>query len=305
MLPSAPAAIRMRTLLSSLLVVIAAATATGAQRSSPAPSAASAVPLRLYVFDCGTLDTADMSRYHMTRNEVATTRLSVACFLVVHPRGTLMWDVGGVPDDAWQPTGSAVTQAFTLPDGQQREVTLRRPLIAQLTEAGFAPERITYLAFSHYHWDHTANANRFARATWIARPVERQAMFAASAPALTQPSTYAALRGSRTIPITANDYDLFGDGSVVMKLAPGHTPGHQVLALRLPHTGLVVLSGDLYHYPEERALGRVPAFDVDQAQTRASRAAIEAFVKRGGGQLWIQHDFAANARLKKSPAYYD
>jgi hypothetical protein len=33
--------------------------------------------------------------------------------------------------------------------------------------------------------------------------------------------------------------------------------------------------------------------------------AIEAFLKQTGAQLWIQHDFAGNAKLKKSPAFYD
>jgi hypothetical protein len=67
----------------------------------------------------------------------------------------------------------------------------------------------------------------------------------------------------------------------------------------------VLLSGDLYHFPEERSLGRVPTFEYNQDQTRASRAAIEAFLKQSGAQLWIQHDFAGNAKLKKSPAFYD
>jgi hypothetical protein len=67
----------------------------------------------------------------------------------------------------------------------------------------------------------------------------------------------------------------------------------------------VVLSGDLYHYPEERKLGRVPTFEFNQEQTSATRAAIDAFLKKTGAQLWIQHDFAGNAKLKKAPSYYD
>jgi len=192
-----------------------------------------------------------------------------------------------------------------LPDGQTREVTISRPLLPQLRQAGFAPADITYLGLSHYHWDHTANANAFARATWIARRVERDAMFAASPPVLTQPSTYAALKRSRTIAIGAEDHDVFGDGTVVMKLAAGHTPGHQVLFVKLPKTGPVVLSGDLYHYPEERALGRVPTFEADQQQTAVSRAAIEAFLMRTGARLWIQHDLTGTSALKKAPAFYD
>jgi glyoxylase-like metal-dependent hydrolase (beta-lactamase superfamily II) len=113
------------------------------------------------------------------------------------------------------------------------------------------------------------------------------------------------LQRSRTIALGAEDHDVFGDGNVVMKLAAGHTPGHQVLLVKLPKTGPVVLSGDLYHYPEERALGRVPTFEADQQQTAASRAAIEAFLMRSGARLWIQHDLTGTSALKKAPAFYD
>ena len=36
-----------------------------------------------------------------------------------------------------------------------------------------------------------------------------------------------------------------------------------------------------------------------------AHAAIDAFLQKTGAQLWIQHDIGANARLKKSPLYYD
>jgi hypothetical protein len=87
--------------------------------------------------------------------------------------------------------------------------------------------------------------------------------------------------------------------------AHGHTPGHQVLYLKLAKTGGVVLSGDLYHYPEERSLDRVPTFEFNPAQTRATRVAIDAFLKKTGAQLWIQHDFNGFAKLKKSPGFYE
>jgi N-acyl homoserine lactone hydrolase len=269
--------------------------------------------VRLYVMDCGTLHVADLSRYRLEKSEVANPDLSVACFLIAHPKGALIWDTGAVPDTAWKPQGSAmfnlpaipVDVHLTLPDGQLRDVTVRRGLAPQLAEIGYSPGMIGYLALSHYHYDHTANANEFAGATWLVRQTERDAMFAEEPPPTTDPSTYSRLRDAKTKIITTDDYDVFGDGTVVIKSAPGHTPGHQVLYLKLAHTGGVLLSGDLYHYPEERALGRVPTFDFDPEQTRASRAAIEAFLKQSGAQLWIQHDLAGNAKLKKSPAYYD
>jgi N-acyl homoserine lactone hydrolase len=261
--------------------------------------------LRLYVFDCGVLHIADVGRFGLRPPEVATSDLSVPAFLVVHPKGTLIWDTGAVPDEAWQPTGKAVTYHVVLPDSQERDVTMIKSLKEQLAEVGYSSRDITYIALSHYHYDHTANANQFASASWLVRQPERDAMFGSTPPPVTQPSTYAALRNSKTIIIKTDDYDVFGDGTVVIKSAPGHTPGHQMLYLKLPKTGSVLLSGDLYHYPEERTLDRVPTFEFDAKKTRETRGVTEAFLRKSGAQLWIQHDFRANAKLRKAPEYYD
>jgi N-acyl homoserine lactone hydrolase len=104
--------------------------------------------------------------------------------------------------------------------------------------------------------------------------------------------------------VDVDDYDVFGDGTVIIKSAPGHTPGHQMLYVKLAQTGPILISGDLYHYPEERTLDRLPTFEYSPEQTRASRVAIEAFLRRTGTTLWIQHDFRANALLRKAPEYY-
>jgi len=65
------------------------------------------------------------------------------------------------------------------------------------------------------------------------------------------------------------------------------------------------LSGDLYHYPEERTLNRLPVAEFDGKQTAVSRAALEVFLKKTRAQLWIQHDFIGNAKLKKAPDFYE
>ncbi len=275
--------------------------------SKPATQGGPSAPasVQLYVFDCGLLHNTDAGRFNFKKEELATMDMSVACFLVAHPKGTLMWDTGAVPDGAWKPTGNPALQHIVLPDSQERNVTMVKPLKAQLAELGYSPSDITYLALSHYHYDHTANANDFAGATWLVHEVERNAMFDDKPPATTQPSTYSGLRNSKTTIIKGDDYDVFGDNTVVIKLAPGHTPGHQVLYVNLAKTGGVVLSGDLYHYPEEQTLDRVPIFEFSPPQTRATRTVIDEFLKKTNAQLWIQHDLKGNAKLKKSPEFYD
>jgi len=251
---------------------------------------------RLYVFDCGVLDIPDTSNYQFKPEELASKNMSVACFLVAHPKGTLMWDTGAVPDRNFKPGGGP---------GTLRYATARRPLEAELKEAGYSPADITYLALSHFHWDHVGNSNLFARSTWLVPKQERDTMFADPPSTRTEPANFSELKNSKTIFIATNDYDVFGDGSVVIKAAPGHSPGHQVLFLKLKQTGPVVLSGDLYHYPEERKLHKVPTTEFNAQRTAASRAEIEAFLKKTGAQLWIQHDLIANQKLKKAPQYYE
>ncbi|HLH42072.1 MAG TPA: N-acyl homoserine lactonase family protein [Bryobacteraceae bacterium] len=252
--------------------------------------------LRLYVFDCGVLDIPDTSNYRFRPEELASKNMSVACFLVAHPKGTLMWDTGAVPDRNFKPGGGPATLRYA---------SVRRPLEAELKDAGYSPGDITYLALSHFHWDHVGNCNLFARSTWLVRKEERDTMFADPPSARTEPANFSELKNAKTLLVTAKDYDVFGDGSVVIKAAPGHSPGHQVLFLKLKRTGPVVLSGDLYHYPEERKLQKIPTTEFNAEQTAASRAEIEAWVKKTGAQLWIQHDLIANEKLKKAPQYYE
>src|SRR5580765_2489300 len=77
------------------------AIAAGSAAQTPAAvKAQTPRALRLYVFDCGLINVnrAGTERYKVTPEEVGETRFSVPCFLIAHPRGTLMWDLGIVPD---------------------------------------------------------------------------------------------------------------------------------------------------------------------------------------------------------------
>ena len=279
-----------------ILAMVAGVPAAVAQQHR-APAVKS---LRLFVFDCGNLKIGDPGRYHLKPEEMATTNMSVACFLIAHPKGTLMWDVGVIPDSSFKPGGAPLTVEYPT-----SIATVAKPLVPQLAAAGYVPADITYLALSHFHYDHVANANAFAGSTWLVPKLERDIMFADPPSPRTVPAFFSALKTSKTVIIKDADYDVFGDQSVIIKSAPGHSPGHQVLFLKLPKTGPVLLSGDLYHYPEERKLNRLPTTEFNVDQTAASRVAIEAFLKKTGAQLWIQHDFTANAKLKKAPQYYE
>jgi glyoxylase-like metal-dependent hydrolase (beta-lactamase superfamily II) len=259
---------------------------------------ASAQNVRLYVFDAGVLQGLDPSGFHLTKAEVAETDMSCVSYLIVHPKGTLLWDSGVISDsDIEAGKGEQKGAAYT--------IKATKTLKSQLAAIGYAPKDITYFALSHDHFDHVANANAFAGSTWLVQQPERDAMFSDKPGPATVTAPFIALKNSKTQILHGGDYDVFGDGSVVIKAAYGHTPGHQVLYLKLQKSGPILLAGDLYHYNEERGTDKVPGFEFSREQSLASRAAVEAFLKQSRAQLWIEHDLANFNKQKKSPAFYE
>jgi N-acyl homoserine lactone hydrolase len=288
---------------SSLAVLIlAAGTIPAAQ--TPAPKAAPPKAMRLYVLDCGLLNISreGVERYHVTTAEVGETRMPVPCFLVAHPKGTLMWDVGVIPDDDVEKAAAGGANYTVNPTAA---AVVTRTLRSQLAAIGYRPAEITYVAVSHAHKDHTANLNQFVASTWLTPKAEREFMFKPNNERV-EPRFYSALEASKWIPLDKDEYDVFGDGAAIIKAAPGHTPGHQVLVLNLSKTGKVMVAGDLYHYRPEREFRRAPPeneFSVQQSA--ASRARIEDYLKATKATIWIEHEWAANAKLKKAPQYYE
>ena len=254
--------------------------------------------VRLYVIDCGQLNRGEPTRYELTSADVADTDFADPCFLVVHPDGRLLWDLGIIPDDDIE-AGLTVQP----PEGGVGSNEAFRTLGAQMREIGYGPEDITHVAFSHHHADHVANANDYADALWIVQRRGRVEMFTEEARERGEFSRYRDLERSETL-LLDGDHDVFEDGSVVILATPGHTEGHQSLQVRLDRSGTVILSGDLFHYAAERELGRMPTAE-RQRGTPESRAKVERLLRETGGQLWIQHDVVRYAELRKAPESYN
>jgi len=101
-------------LLAACLAVTVPFTASG-QKHPKAPKS-----LRLYIFDCGTIHTTNGDAYSLKKEEMGSTEMAIPCFMIAHPKGTLMWDNGDIPDSAFKPGGGpasvgAVTLAYTGP----------------------------------------------------------------------------------------------------------------------------------------------------------------------------------------------
>jgi glyoxylase-like metal-dependent hydrolase (beta-lactamase superfamily II) len=276
-------------------VFLAAVMALGTLQAAPQRPAAVQSP-RIYVFENGYIKGLSVKLFNFAPEEITQPNLVNISYLVVHPKGTLQFDTGAVADGQFTPGGGPVVAGIMSAD---------TPLLPQLAAAGYQPADVTYFALSHYHSDHTANANAFAGATWIVQKAERDWMFADTPQGIVQPTSYSALRNAKTRILDNEDLDVFGDGTVRVIATPGHTPGHQVVFVRLAKRGPVILAGDLYHYPEEVATGRVPTFEFNADQSRASRAKVLALMKQTGAELWIEHDIATHERLPKSPAFID
>jgi glyoxylase-like metal-dependent hydrolase (beta-lactamase superfamily II) len=282
--------IRRFVITVAALAVAMLALTTAQQR----PAAVKSV--RLYVFENGWIRGLDPKLFNFTREELKEVDFTNTSYLIVHPKGTLMFDAGAIEDSHFKGDGTPVTEGI---------LSATKPLLPQLASAGYRPSDIDYFVLSHYHSDHTANANAFAGSTWIVQKAERDFMFSDKPQGIIQPAQYSALRNARTRLLDNENLDVFGDGAVQVLATPGHTPGHQVVLVRLPKTGPVLLAGDLYHYPEERTTGRIPTFEFNAEQSKASRAQVEALVKQMGAQLWIEHDIATHATLARPPAYVE
>jgi len=234
--------------------------------------------IRLFTLDGGHISFSGPDADELSDDGTYTGRtieLPVPCFLIRHPDGDLMWDTGLSPTrtdigDSARPGAS---------------------LVGQLGSLGVTPNDIRFLAVSHAHWDHSGNAGLFAGATWIVHPDERAFMFDDESRASPAMDDYGALENARTL-LISDDHDVFGDGSVVIVQAPGHTVGHCVLLVRLAGAGPILLSGDLWHQAESRRRRLMPTFNVDRAETLASMDKVEALVAATGARVIIQHELA-------------
>lgn len=81
---------------------------------------------------------------------------------------------------------------------------------------------------------------------------------------------------------------------------PSHTPGHHALLVHLA-SGTVLLSGDQYHFTENRRVGGVPGFNRDRADTLASHDRFEKLATNAKAKVVIQHEPADVAKLPTFP----
>lgn len=251
--------------------------------------------VRLYALDCGRFHVKDAAMFSDEHAYDGQKRdLVDPCYLLRHPRGDMMWDAGIPPAMAAEPQPKDAAETFTV----------KETLEQQLAELGVAPSDIDYFSISHSHFDHVGNAGLFKDATWIVDKDERDWMFRDEARQSPEFQAYEPLETVKTTLIEGDDdYDVFGDGSVIIVQAPGHTPGHTVLLLNTANSGKVLLAGDMWHLAEAREKRTVPQFNADRAQTLASMDKVEALAASTSARVIRQHvpeDFNSLPKFPKA-----
>jgi len=253
------------------------------------------VQIKLYAIDCGRIDVSNFAGFSDTGDyDNKSVQLADPCFLIVHPKGTLLWDTG-LPDSLVKKP-ETVAVVFHLSKTTALQDSLKK--------INMKPSDINYVTVSHSHFDHISGLDQFPKSTWILQKAEINY-------AKTHPNAFVVditqLKNWKTahkIMITG-DYDVFGDGTVKILNTPGHTPGHQSLELVLPKSGVIILSGDEFHQRSSFEPLRVPVFNTNRADTMASADRIKTLLKNINGRLVVQHDAHDFEELPKFPNYLD
>jgi N-acyl homoserine lactone hydrolase len=251
-------------------------------------SAQSAPELSLTRLDCGPTLSSTAASTELQLNFSDTfaysdlnIQLVVSCYLIKHGDDYMLWD-----------TGTSLSAGAFAP---------KVSLVDLLSQIGLRPQQIKYVGVSHYHFDHTSQTGSFPQSTLLIGKGDWDVLTSSNLPPLvsSEPLVHWISGGGKVEPVPL-DKDVFGDGTVMMLNAPGHTPGHHILLVKLPTAGNVLLSGDLAHFRENYDSNGVPAFNTNRAETLASIDRIKRIANNLNATVIIQHD----ARdLNKLPAF--
>ncbi|MDO1502028.1 N-acyl homoserine lactonase family protein [Winogradskyella maritima] len=251
--------------------------------------------VKLYTLDGGTVQANMLEIFSQDTTYTGQSKTFADAFYIIeHPKGRLLWDAGLAE-------GLVGQDPYTTPDGAFT-VSRKDSVVSQLSQLNLTPNDFDFIAVSHTHFDHTGSASKFANAIWLVQETEYDFI---TSEEQKKGDNYPSIAPLTKVEKLNGDFDVFGDGTVMIKSMPGHTPGHQVLFLKLENSGNVLLTGDLYHFEENRESRGVPSFNFDVDMTLKSMEKFEAFAKENNADVYIQHSVKDFNRLPKYPAYLD
>lgn len=206
-----------------------------------------------------------------------------SCYLIRHGSEYMVWD-----------TGQSMSAGAVAP---------KVSVVDQLAQGGVKPEQVRFVGISHYHPDHTGQLASLPQATLLIGKGDWDVVSGAQPPANAPAAPFQHwLGGAGKVEPLPLDKDVFGDGSVIVLATPGHTPGHHSLMVRLPQTGVVLITGDLAHFRENYDAFGVPPFNTGRAETLASLDRFRKIAENLKATVVIQHDGRDIPKLPAFPA---
>lgn len=268
--------------------------------------------MRLYVLNSGSLSLGKGALQNLAPME-PQIRIPVAMFVIKHPNGNVMFDTGNndkiIKDPSYWGPNFAALKPVNTPD-----VSIE----SQLARIDMKPDDLTYVVVSHMHLDHGGNVGKFPNSTLIIQRDEIEYAMFPDEPFAGAfiPGDVAELRSGigvkkpNAIPMLVleeTDLDIFGDGSIVVKRARGHTKGGQMLVVRLPNTGTVILTGDAAYFRDNVTKSIPPniALAYDPAGIMRGYEWIRYMMASEGADFFTSHDPDVFKAYKKAPEYYD
>jgi len=235
----------------------------------------------LHALCCGRLR-FDRSLFFPDEAPGIETTVPVPSFLVIHPRGKLLFDTGVdclAATDPQASLGERLARLFRMAGGPDEQ------LPGQLAALGLGPGDITHVANSHLHFDHCGCNALFTGATFLVQEAELDAARAPRSHAhgrgWNHPLDYRGIDG---------EHDVFGDGSVLLFPTPGHTPGHQSMSVRLSPDRAFVMAADACYSQEHMDRELLPGAVWDAGRMIESMGRLRRLGERSDTQLLFGHD---------------
>ncbi|MBM4443338.1 MAG: N-acyl homoserine lactonase family protein [Candidatus Rokubacteria bacterium] len=189
----------------------------------------------------------------LPKEKVRDITIPVNMWVIDHPKGLVVFDTGNnvAVSDGKCKAHWAAGMCDLLKPSQKREDAID----AQLKKLGFSVDQVKAVVTSHAHLDHMGNVKLFPKAIHV---IQKKELYQAWWPEKFQGRQGGAfVMGDFDGPARDfnyleldGDYDLFGDGSVVVLSTPGHTLGHQSLKVRLASGKTIVMAQDAIWFKE-------------------------------------------------------
>ncbi len=245
--------------------------------------------MQLYLFQSGLIQTFRHLLIADADDGIPFT-VPVPFYLIRHPRGNVLFDTGQSHDcigQAERLAASAMTVNY-LPLMTEEDY-----IVPQLSKLGLTPTDITHVIVSHLHSDHFGAVHEFPHANCILHARE---LSSSHSPEL-QKINWSLLK-------TDEDYDLFGDGRLVIVSTPGHSPGHLSVLLSLEGWGAVLLAADSIYTREILDGGCLPGVMYDKQATVDTIERIRK-MQQSGVRIITGHDPDDWATFKKTLNFYN